>query len=400
MAVATSRKRVIEALNHREPDRVPLDLGSTCVTGISRKALSRFLEYIRLSHRPVEISDTFQQLGRPPEDLLQWLGVDARPLDPRPSSTWRLQLERRGDSDVFYDEWGVGWRKPIHSELYYDMFDHPLASASDVDDLRRFAWPDPEDPARYEHLENEARLLEETTGAALVLGRMAPGVVELAAWMRGFENFYADLAGDPGFAAALLDIVLEIKMRYWEIAIPKVGDSIVVISEADDMASQNCLVFSPDTYRRIIKPRHKALMEHIHRLAPHAFIFFHSCGAIHELIPDLIEVGVDILNPVQVSATGMDPHRLKSDFGDALTFWGGGVDTQHILPHGTPSEVRDEVRRRIDQFAPGGGFVFNTVHNIQADVPPENLAAMYEALREFGVYAGEKSAQQTEPVVS
>jgi uroporphyrinogen decarboxylase len=216
---------------------------------------------------------------------------------------------------------------------------------------------------------------------------MAPGVLELAAWMRGIENFYTDLAANRDFACALLDKVTDIKMRYWELALAEVGDRIVVVSEADDMASQTGLMMSPETFRRIIKPRHKRLLEFIRRLAPNAFIFFHSCGSIYDVIPDLIEVGVDILNPVQYTAAGMEARRLKKEFGDALTFWGGGIDTQRILPYGTPQEVKDEVRRRIDDLAPGGGFVFNTIHNIQPDVPPENIAAMIEALREFGVYS-------------
>ena len=387
MTSMTSKQRVAASLNHKEPDRVPLDLGATCVTGVSRKALTRFLDHVGFKHDEIEVSDLFQQLGRPPKDVLSWLGVDVRPLDPRPSSTYKMNMQRVGDSDLFYDEWGIGWRKPLDSELYYDMFDHPLKSAVNQADLQSFSWPDPEDPVRYKTLADDAREIEETTNAAIVLGRMAPGIVELAAWMRGFENFYADLAGDPDFACSLLDIVLEIKMRYWELAIPKVKERIVVISEADDLASQTDPIISPAIYRKLIKPRHKKLLDHIRKLAPDAFIFFHSCGAIYDLIPDFIEAGVDILNPVQISAVGMEPKRLKKDFGDAVTFWGGGIDTQMTLPYGTPQQVRDEVRQLIDAFAPGGGFIFNTVHNIQADVPPENLEAMYSALKEFGGYA-------------
>ena len=399
MTEVTAKQRLVDALNHREPDRIPLDLGSTGITGISRHALIRYLEFIGMPHDGIELYEVTQQLGVVPEKLMQWLGVDVRGLDPRPGSKYQLDIRRQGDSDVFYDEWGIGWRKPLDSQLYFDMFYAPLARAESVADIERHAWPDPDDPARYALLERGAALLEVTTGAAIVLGRMAPGTLELSAWTRGMESFYMDLAADPDLACSLLDRVTEIKMRYWERAISEVGDKIVVVTEADDMASQHSLIISPDIYRRLIKPRHKRLFDHIHKLAPDAFIFFHSCGAIYELIPDLIEVGVDILNPVQVSAAGMDPRRLKKEFGSELTFWGGGVDTQRILPHGTPKEVRDEVRRRIDELAPGGGFVFNTVHNIQCDVPPENLAAMFDALREFGVYGktrdGVVAAQHT-----
>lgn len=386
-----SKQRVVDALNHREPDRIPLDLGSTGITGISRQALVRYLEFVGMPHDDIELYEVTQQLGVIPETLLQWLGVDVRGIDPRPGSKWQLSISQQGDSEVFYDEWGIGWRKPLDSRLYFDMYHAPLARAESVADYERHNWPDPNDPVRYEQLQSDAALLEVTTGAAIVLGRMAAGTLELAAWTRGMENFYMDLAAEPGLACSLLDIITEIKMRYWELAISRIGERITVITEADDMASQHSLIVSPDIYRRLIKPRHKRLLDHIHKLAPHAFIFFHSCGAIRELIPDLIEIGVDILNPVQVSAADMDPAQLKREFGSELTFWGGGVDTQKVLPNGTPGEVRDEVRRRIDQLAPGGGFVFSTVHNIQSDVPPENLAAMFETLHEHGVYPGPES---------
>jgi uroporphyrinogen decarboxylase len=382
----TPRQRVIEALNHREPDRVPIDLGSTVVTGISRRALIRFLDFSGIPHDEIGMYDVVQQLGLVPENALRHLGVDVRALDPQKSSKWQLDIVRQGDSDIFRDEWGIGWRKPVDSELYFDMFFHPLHAAESKCDIDKHPWPDPDDPVRYEMLAAEAERIETETGAAIVLGRMAPGILEVAAWTRGFESFYADLASDPDLVCALLDRITEIKMRYWELALAEVRDRIVVVSEADDMASQTGLMMSKATYRRLVKPRHKMLIDHIKKIAPDAFVFFHSCGAISELIPDLIEVGVDILNPVQVSASGMDSKQLKKEFGDCITFWGGGVDTQRVLPNGTPQDVRDEVKRRIDDLAPGGGFVFNTVHNIQADVPPENIAAMYEALHEFGTY--------------
>ena len=378
-------RRLTDALNHKEPDRIPLDLGSTGITGISRYALIRFLDFIGMPYEEIGLYEVTQQLGVVPESLLRWLGVDVRGVDPRPGSNWQLVIRREGGSDVFYDEWGIGWRKPVDSNLYFDMCFAPLATAESIEDIERHKWPDPDDPARYAGLAQEAEALQQNTGAAIVLGRMAPGTFELAAWTRGMENFYMDLAADPGFACALLDRITEIKMRYWELAISSVGDRALVITEADDLASQNSLIISPDTYRRLVKPRHKRLFDHIHKLAPNAFLFFHSCGAVYELIPDLIETGVNILNPVQVGAAGMDPRRLKKGFGSVLTFWGGGVDTQRVLPRGTPQDVRDEVRRRIDELAPGGGFVFSAVHNIQSDVPPENLAAVFDTLREYGV---------------
>jgi uroporphyrinogen decarboxylase len=176
-------------------------------------------------------------------------------------------------------------------------------------------------------------------------------------------------------------------MKYWARALELVGKNVMIVSEADDLASQNQTLVAPETYRKLIKPRHARLFSFIKQQAKVPVkIFYHSCGAVASIIPDLIDAGIDILNPVQVSATGMDTRQLKRRFGKDLTFYGGGVDTQQVLPRGAPAQVREEVRRRIEDLAPGGGFIFNTVHNIQADVPPENIIAMWEAMREFGRY--------------
>jgi uroporphyrinogen decarboxylase len=205
-------------------------------------------------------------------------------------------------------------------------------------------------------------------------------------WLRGYEAFFCDLVGNRPLAEALCDKIIELKMDYWSHALPLVGDLVDVIQEGDDYGAQNTLQVSPALWREIFKPRLQQLIDHIKKLAPHASLFFHSCGSIRDILPELIEVGVDALNPVQVAAAGMDSAELKREFGADLVFWGGGVDTQQVLPTGTPQEVRDEVRRRVDDFAPGGGFVFAAVHNIQGDVPPENILAMREVLRECGSY--------------
>jgi uroporphyrinogen decarboxylase len=188
-------------------------------------------------------------------------------------------------------------------------------------------------------------------------------------------------------AEALLDVVCEIKMKYWARVLECVGRNVMIVSEADDLCTQDRPLVAPELYRELLKPRHAKLFAFIRKHAKtNVKIFYHCCGAVAPLLPDLIESGIDILNPVQVSAAGMDTKELKRRFGKDLTFWGGGVDTQHVLPRGTPAEVKAEVRRRIEDLAPGGGFIFNTVHNIQADVPPQNIVAMWEALQEFGNY--------------
>lgn len=382
----TSRKRVEASLNHREPDRIPFDLGGSILTGISAKAYRRLRDYLGLPEIEIEIEDICQGLGRVHDDVKQRLGVDVYGVNPGKTRTSNVKMVSEDGYDKFVDEWGIEWWRPQDGGLYFDMRKHPLAEVEDVSELAGRKWPDPLDPGRYEGMAEKADDLMNKKQVAYILGRNAPGIFEIAMWSRGHENFYCDLIANQPLAEYLLDTVMEIKMKYWEKALSLVGDNVMMISEADDIASQNAPLISPELYRKLIKPRHQKLFGFIKKKAPRAKIFYHSCGAIMDMIPDLIEEGVEILNPVQVSAAGMDTRELKRRFGKDVTFYGGGVDTQRVLPFGTPGEVRDEVKRRIDDLAPGGGFIFNTVHNIQADVPPENIMAMWETLREYGKY--------------
>jgi uroporphyrinogen decarboxylase len=384
----SSLDRVTAALEHREADRVPFDLGGSVVTGMNRHAYARLRQHLGLPDRPVEICHLTQQLARIDDDVVERLGADVRALDAGQPGRAPLAtaIVREGEYDTFTSEWGIRYRMPVNGGFYYDMCGHPLAEAASVADIERFAWPDPLDPARFAPLRERAdRILAERR--PFVLGRCAAGTFELALWMRGFENFFMDLALNPAMAEALLTRITEIKMAYWERALEVLGEAVLIVSEADDLATQRSLMLSREMYRAFIFPQHKRLFDHIRRCARRrVYIFYHSCGAVRPMIPTLIEEGIDILNPVQVSAEGMDTAALKREFGRDLTFWGGGVDTQHVLPRGTPRQVREEVRRRVGDLAPGGGFVFATVHNVQADVPPENYVAMWEALREFGGY--------------
>lgn len=217
--------------------------------------------------------------------------------------------------------------------------------------------------------------------------RIGNGFLQTGALIEGYEDFFVDLAVDPAKANYVLDHVLELKLDYWDLLLSEVEKTVHVVRELDDLGAQQGLLISLDMYRKYIRPRQKVLFDFIKQKAPQVKIMFHSCGSVYDIIGDIGDMGVDTLNPVQVSAANMDTARLKAEFGDDITFWGGGVDTQEILPRGTPQQVRDEVKRRIDDLAPGGGFVFATVHCIEDDVPPENVMAMWETIREYGVYS-------------
>ncbi|MFH2113107.1 MAG: uroporphyrinogen decarboxylase family protein [Spirochaetota bacterium] len=385
----TSYERVKAAVEHREADKVPFDLGGSVLTGINRKAYVNLRAYLGLPEAVVSIVDEMQQLARPDADFLRKIEVDVACIDPDGPSTPGLATRSTRDGEYLRmnDEWGIEWRMPVDNGLYYDMTGHPLATVDSIAALDAYPWPDPADPARFATLKARADKAVFQDKQAYILGRQYAGIWETALWMSGFEKFFTDMMVEKDYAHALMDKITELKMIYWEKALAAVGDNVLIISEADDLATQNSLLCSPQLYKEMVHPYHKKLFSFIKSKAPHkVHIFYHTCGAVKPLIPYLIEEGVDILNPVQVNADGMDSRLLKKEFGKDMTFWGGGVDTQHVLPFGTPAEVRDEVKRRIDDFAPGGGFVFAAVHNVQGDVPPENFMAMREALADFGVY--------------
>lgn len=390
-----SRQRIQMALSHKEPDRVPFDLGATVLTSIHVKAYRNLREYLGLPPVEPRIVDIFQQIVVVDDDVRQRLKVDVRDVAPRSSATFRVDVKDMGEYVYFYDEWGIGWKMPKDDGLYYDMFDHPLAKAQTPADLEGYPWPDPLDPARFVGLRERAQHAAEVEGHAVFLGGLCAGIMEMAAWMRGFDNYFADFGSNQELLVALMEKAMELKMAYWEKALAEVGDHVDVVGEADDFAGQFRMLISPAMYRRLCKPLHRRLFDFIHARTK-AKIFFHSCGSIRPVIPDLIEIGVDVLNPIQVSATGMDSAELKREFGNDIVFWGGAVDTQRVLGDGTPQEVRDEVRRRIEDLAPGGGFVFATVHNIQGNVPPQNIMAMWETLQEYGIYAGDTTPQAAE----
>jgi uroporphyrinogen decarboxylase len=379
------RERVLATLAHREPDHVPLDIGGTDVTGINVRTYRRLLPLLGCQ-APTEIPvlDVVTQIAAIDEVALERLDAHCRGFFPEPSSTWQFAQQEDTEARWFTDEWGITWRMPLPHGHYFDIARHPLAGAA-LEDVRRHPWPDPTDPARRAGLRETLQAAHASGRHAVILsGISGGGPMELGAWLAGFSNFYSALIADPTLADELLDRALEIKLRFWQTVLPEVAAYVDIISESEDLGVQDRLMVSPRTFRAHVKPRLRRLIQGIKALAPKAKVLLHSDGAILPILTDLIEIGVDILNPVQVSAAGMgDTAFLKREFGRELVFW-GAIDTQHVLPFGTPAEVEAEVRRRIDDLAPGGGYVMASVHNIQADVPAANVIAMRDAWRRYG----------------
>ena len=376
-----SRQRVLTALEHKEPDRVPLDLGGT-QTGISVIAYNSLKDYLGIKEEN-KIIDTMQQIVKPSEEILQRFRIDTRYIHPQPPNYWELKIKEDGYGYTYVDEWGITLKMPKVEGYYYDMVDHPLKNNS-VEDLDYYPWPDPNDPGRIEGLQEETERLYKSTDYALVTG-ISGSMFELSWYLRGFERFLTDLVIDHDFAEALLDKLLEFWLGFFDEFLASVGKYIQVVVVGDDLGMQEGPLISLDLYRKLIKPRQRVLFGFIKKRTA-AYLFYHSCGSISQFIPDLIDVGVDILNPVQVSAKNMDTHRLKKEFGNEITFWGGGCDTQKILSFGKRAQIKEEVKRRIRDLTPSGGFVFTQVHNIQPGVPPENIVAMFEAASEYGRY--------------
>ncbi len=382
----TSRERVKLALAHREADRVPFDLGSMPVSGIVDRAYRSYVAHTGWDLPAPELADVKQQLARCDERFLERLGIDTRPVRRGRSARQTDALFSDGDYECFVDEWRLGWRRPVPDGLYFDLFQHPLQGLS-LAELKAWDWPDPVEPVRFAGLSDEVRHLADS-GRAVIMGGVCAGVWEMSLWLRGYDQFLLDMAVEPELASWLIGHMVDLKLAYWERALGEVGQLVDVCYEADDLGAQDALMVSPAMYRRLVKPEQKRLMAGIKSFAPHVKIVYHSDGAIFEVLPDLIEIGIDALNPVQVSAAGMgDTARLKREFGRDLSFWGGACDSQHVLPHGTPAEVREEVKRRLGDLAPGGGYVFAPIHNVQADVPPENLEALLTTFRAEAGYA-------------
>jgi uroporphyrinogen decarboxylase len=381
----TSRERVLAALDHRQADRVPIDFGGN-QTGIHKFAYRRLADLLG-RREEVVIMDLVQQLARPSEAVLERLHVDTRYVAAGGAKAFKggvVKRVRGGRTwNDFTDEFGVTWSMPEDQPYYFDISHSPLAGFS-LKEIREYPFPRGDDPTRFEGLRERALALRRDTPYAVVSG-ISGVIYEICWYMRGLENLLIDMMTQPEVLEAIIDRTLRFWLDWFRLLLDEAGDLVDVIMIGDDLAGQTGPLFQPRIYRSIIKPRQKMLVQYI-KSRTSAKIWYHTCGSVLEYIGDLVDNGIDILNPVQLSAKGMDPVRLKKEFGQALTFWGGGIDSQHVLPRATPKVVREHVRRNIEAFKPGGGYVFNSVHNIQADVPPENVLALFDAAYEFGKY--------------
>ena len=372
----THRERVLAALNHRQPDRVPVDLGATRSTSIVVQAYERLNRHLGSTETP-RIFSKWLNIAHPSQAMLARFDIDTRSVGQGGPDGWRDIVF---PDDSYQDEWGVVRSRPAGC-LYYDLTKSPFAGEASVADLDRHPWPDPHDPGRCRGLKAEARRLRQETDYAIALN-MPGGVVTQAQFLRGFEDWFADLIADPTFYHALLERITDLWIEMARDELDAAGDCADFCFFGDDVAFQDGPMMSMELYRKMVKPYHARVFSYI-KSRSSAKILYHTCGSVAHLIPDLIELGVDALNPIQVSAKGMDTKMLKREFGKDICFW-GGIDTQRVLPFGSPADVAAEAKRRIEDLGSGGGYVLCAVHNIQADVSPENNCAMYDTARQHG----------------
>ena len=372
----TSRERVLAALTHRVPDRIPLDLGGNLATTMTETAHQRLRAHLSMEDAGApRIFSRRSGTVIPDEGILERFCVDCRAVllgDPD------INPDRQLDGGTLMDEWGVTWLRPESG--HYIPVHGPFTNLDDPDPaaLNRYRWPDPNDAGRYRGLRQSAQSLHEATSYAIVLN-LGVGPVHLCQYLRGYGEWLMDLIERPAFAEALLDVAANFHIEVTTRALNEAAPFVDAVCFGDDIGTQQRPLVRPDLYRRTIKPRHRRMVDAVKRFGKP--LIYHSCGAVYPFLADLVDLGIDALNPVQVSAAGMDTARLKREFGSRLTFW-GGVDTQVVLSRGTVEDVRREVRRRIDDLSGDGGYVLAAVHNIQGEVPPENVVAMFEAALE------------------
>lgn len=379
MRSLSSRERVKLALDHKEPDRVPIDLGSIASTIRTVEAYDRLKTYLGVAPEK-RIRHFADEHVIPDEEVLKALQVDTFYLRLNVSKAWeRVRL----DDNTVVDEWGVPWTKAPGS-FYTFPSSHPMKTA-EMEEIQKFRWPDPEEPSRFQGLREQAESLFRRTEYALVAdGLTGVGVFDMGWHLRGMENVFMDMLLHPEFAAALFEKLTEYYVAAYRRYMQAVGNFVEMVIYYEDLSGQDGPLISPALYRRFIKPCHRRIFQAI-REHTAAKICVHTCGSVYAFLDDYVKLGVQVINPVQVSARDMDPVRLKEKYGAALSFQ-GGIDTQRFLYRATPAEVREEARRMIRILGPGGGYLFTSCHSIQPDVSPEKIAALFCAAVEHGKY--------------
>ncbi len=403
-----SRARILSALNHQESDRVPVDLSGHKSSGIAAIAYARLRDYLGLKRKPIRVYDPGQQLAIVDDDVLDLFGVDTIELgrgfalrdedwvdwalpDGTPCQMPRsVRLERAGEDWVIRSRSGRVLSRMPPGVLYFEQLYYPFSQdesryATLQDALDEMAVDSPPGPfaagpeGDQAFAEGAKRLREGTDRA--IIGLFGGNLLETGQSMYRNDNFFVLLAGEPVKARDFLERLVEIHLAKLERYLKLVGPYIDVILFGDDLGMQSGPQISPRMYREVFKPHHARMWKRAKELA-NVKVMLHCCGGVRELLPDLIDAGLDTINPVQISCRGMDAAGLKRDFGQDICFWGGGCDTQRVLPYGTPDEVREHVRRQVEIMRPNGGFVFQQVHNILANVPPQNIVAMLETVRD------------------
>ena len=378
----TSRERVLAALAHEQPDRVPIIIGTSNATGIKMGAYRRLKVHLGITAPDHYIYD-WPELGTAAldEETLRRLGSDARGvLDRFPAGVYRRN-QARPPHDPFIDDWGTG-QVEVSPDSWCPGV-HPMRDAKTLDNIERYPWPDMDDPSRVAHVRTAAARLRDQNEYAVIGTPWLLFPLERAFAMQGMDAFLMQIVLAPHLARALLEKITELCKRLMGHFLEECGDLLDVIKIGDDLGTQDRLLMSPKMYRAVLKPIHADYIAFI-RERTKARVFFHTDGDVFDLVDDFVEIGVDILNPVQTSAGRMaDLPALKRRYGSRLSFC-GAIDTHRVLPSGTPAEVREEVRRVIGIMGPGGGYLVSSVHTMMDDVPPENIVAMVDAVEKFG----------------
>lgn len=399
----TSRERVLTTLAHKEPDRVPIDFGGMRSTGIMAIAYNKLKTHLGITEGETRVYDTMQQLALPEPPILQRFHVDVVDSNnqlgrfPEEWKDWLLpdgspakvplnfDPVRTTDGWEVRDDAGRAVMRRTDSCLYFEPCYNPLAEAETFTDVDRLFDMKVVETANLNEVAARAKWLHNNTDYAIMLG-FGGNILEGGQNAFGWQRFMTEIALNTKLVEYALDKMVEVYMENLRLYLDAVGPYIQLIQMGDDLGTQTATLLSPEMYRKVVKPRHAVQYRFIREHPAGVHVFLHACGSCYEIMGDLIDEGVEALNPVQTSATGMDPARLKREFGDKLTFWGGGCDTQSVLPNATPEEIDRHVKERIEIFAPGGGFVFTQIHNVQANVPPENVVACYDAAWKYGVY--------------